>query len=554
MLDPGAAVKKSSIQPDSPVAAPSTLLAGAIFGLMFGFLLQKGGVGKFNILIGQLLLQDFTVVKIMLTAIIVGMVGVFTLHHFAKVNLHIRPTTIGPNVIGGLVFGAGFALIGYCPGTAAAALGQGSWDALFGMGGLVAGSWVFAEVSGALKETVQKWGDMGKVPAARSAARAARRLRCGVRGAADRWSVRAGGGVPAMTPPRTRNRILPSRKITGASSALIVREWAPQNLEMPFGAIDGFLTPVEQFYVRSHFAVPTIDSKKWRLSIEGEVEKPTTLSLRDLQTMASVTETVTLECAGNGRAFLTPQAKGAQWERGAVGNATWTGVRLTDVLRRAGLKPSARELIFEGADNGEIADPPAPAGTIHYARSIPVAPVIDDVLVVVSMDGRPLTPAHGAPVRIIVPGWYGMASVKWLTRIIASADSFHGYYQTIDYAVWQRGPSAPTLVPVTEMHVKAQIARPGPADVVPAGQVYRMTGAAWTADADITKVEVSVDDGRTWHLTRLLGKPVRNAWRLWEYLWRVPRLRVRPPCRCARPTPPGGRNRCAATGTAAAIS
>ena len=163
MIDPGAAVKKSTTQPDSPVAAPSKLLAGAIFGLMFGFLLQKGGVGKFNILIGQLLLQDFTVIKIMLTAIIVGMVGVFTLHHFAKVNLHIKPTKIGPNVIGGLMFGAGFALIGYCPGTAAAALGQGSWDALFGMGGLVAGSWVFAEFSGALKESVQKWGDMGKV-------------------------------------------------------------------------------------------------------------------------------------------------------------------------------------------------------------------------------------------------------------------------------------------------------------------------------------------------------------------------------------------------------
>ncbi len=163
MIDPGAAVKKSTTQPDSPVAVPSTLLAGAIFGLMFGFLLQKGGVGKFNILIGQLLLQDFTVIKIMLTAIIVGMVGVFTLHHFAKVNLHIKPTKIGPNVIGGLMFGAGFALIGYCPGTAAAALGQGSWDALFGMAGLVAGSWVFAEASGALKESVQKWGDLGKV-------------------------------------------------------------------------------------------------------------------------------------------------------------------------------------------------------------------------------------------------------------------------------------------------------------------------------------------------------------------------------------------------------
>ena len=163
MIDPGKAVKQSTEKPAPPVAAAPKLFAGVIFGLAFGFLLQKGGVGKFNILIGQLLLQDWTVAKIMLTAIVVGMIGVFTLHYFAKVNLHIKPTRIGSNIIGGLLFGAGFALIGYCPGTAAAALGQGSWDALFGMAGLVAGSWIFAEVSASLKKTVEKWGDLGKV-------------------------------------------------------------------------------------------------------------------------------------------------------------------------------------------------------------------------------------------------------------------------------------------------------------------------------------------------------------------------------------------------------
>jgi uncharacterized protein len=163
MIDPGKAVEQSTEKPEALVAAPSKLISGAILGLAFGFLLQKGGVGKFNILIGQLLLQDFTVAKIMLTAIVVGMVGIFALHHFAKVNLHIKPTRIGSNVIGGLFFGAGFALIGYCPGTAAAAIGQGSWDAVFGMAGLVGGSWIFAEFSGVLMKTVQKWGDMGKV-------------------------------------------------------------------------------------------------------------------------------------------------------------------------------------------------------------------------------------------------------------------------------------------------------------------------------------------------------------------------------------------------------
>ena len=163
MIDPGKAVKQSTEKPAPPVAAAPKLFAGMIFGLAFGFLLQKGGVGKFNILIGQLLLQDWTVAKIMLTAIVVGMIGVFTLHHFAKVNLHIKPTRIGSNIIGGLVFGAGFALLGYCPGTAAAALGQGSWDALFGMVGLVAGSWIFAELSGWTERTIDKWGDLGKV-------------------------------------------------------------------------------------------------------------------------------------------------------------------------------------------------------------------------------------------------------------------------------------------------------------------------------------------------------------------------------------------------------
>ena len=163
MIDPGKAVKQSKKKPVPPVAAVPKLITGALFGLVFGFLLQKGGVGKFNVLIGQLLLQDWTVAKIMLTAIVVGMIGVFPLHHFAKVNLHIKPTRIGSNIIGGLLFGAGFALVGYCPGTAAAALGQGSWDALFGMAGLIAGPWMFAELSGWTKRTIEKWGDLGKV-------------------------------------------------------------------------------------------------------------------------------------------------------------------------------------------------------------------------------------------------------------------------------------------------------------------------------------------------------------------------------------------------------
>lgn len=139
------------------------LFGAALFGLLFGFLLQKGGVAKFNVLIGALLLEDWTVVKVMMSAILVGMLGVFTLHWLGKVNLHINPTRIGANIVGGLIFGVGFALIAYCPGTGAAALGQGNWDAIFGMLGLIAGSYLYAELSGWLTRTVETWGNKGKL-------------------------------------------------------------------------------------------------------------------------------------------------------------------------------------------------------------------------------------------------------------------------------------------------------------------------------------------------------------------------------------------------------
>ena len=161
MIDPGKEVTESPAAPKPP--GTGKIVSGVLFGLCFGFLLHKGGVGKYNVLIGQLLLQDFTVAKIMLSAIAVGMPGVYLLHRLGKANLHLQPTRIGAQIIGGLCFGIGFALIAYCPGTGAAALGQGSWDVIFGMAGMIAGSYLFAELSGWLKRTVQTWGERGKV-------------------------------------------------------------------------------------------------------------------------------------------------------------------------------------------------------------------------------------------------------------------------------------------------------------------------------------------------------------------------------------------------------
>lgn len=271
--------------------------------------------------------------------------------------------------------------------------------------------------------------------------------------------------------------------------------------------------------------IPEINPKKWRLRIEGEVEDPVTLTMTELKKMKTRTLPVTLECAGNGRAFLAPKVSGAQWERGAVSNAEWTGVPLSEVLRLAGVKASTRELILEGADQGEIKEPPAPSGKVHFARSLPVEKAMDNVLLAFQMNGEDLSAAHGWPLRAIVPGWYGMASVKWLSRIIATPHRFDGYYQTVDYAFWKPGPFTPTLTPITEMQIKAQIARPGFGDEVHAGRLYRIEGAAWTSEAEITKVEITTDRGSTWQRTHLLGKSIRNAWRLWEYDWKAPAKR-----------------------------
>src|SRR5947208_5372909 len=303
---------------------------------------------------------------------------------------------------------------------------------------------------------------------------------------------------------------------------MITREKEPPNLEMPFSALDSFVTPNERFYVRCHFAIPKINERDWRLKVEGKVARPFEVTMDDLRQMPTQTITVTLECAGNSRVFLVPKVKGVQWELGAVGNAEWTGVRLRDVLQRAGMTNEGREIILEGADNGTIAELPRPAGKINFARSLPVKKAMDDVLLVHSMNGQPLTAAHGFPLRAIVPGWYAMASVKWLHRIIVTDKPFHGYYQTLDYAFWKRRGDLAELVPLSTMQTKAEIARPAKGESVPANSTVRIHGAAWTGDGEIVRVELSTDGGSSWDEATLIGESTRNAWRLWEFSWQTP--------------------------------
>src|SRR6266480_3374888 len=230
----------------------------------------------------------------------------------------------------------------------------------------------------------------------------------------------------------------------------IVRGEAPLNLETPFEKLDSFLTPTESFYVRTHFPIPSIDRDAWWLHVEGEVEKPFAINYEELLQVEPVTIPVTLECAGNNRHFLEPKVKGVQWGLGAVGTAEWTGVPLSILLDWAGVKANACEVILEGADRGKLEDPKSPPGELNFARSIPLEKA-RDVLLAYNMNGEELPPEHGFPVRAIVPGWYAVASIKWLQRIIVIDKPFNGYYQTLDYAYWKRREEGAELTPLSEM-------------------------------------------------------------------------------------------------------
>ena len=193
---------------------------------------------------------------------------------------------------------------------------------------------------------------------------------------------------------------------------ITVRMSEPANLEPPFSEQKTFLTPTDQFYTRSHFATPTIDAKTYALEVSGAVEKPLKFTLEELKGMPAVSKPMTLECGGNGRVFLTPAVRGLQWQFGGVGTAEWGGIALSTILDRAEVRKSAVEVILVGTDKGVIADPPTP-GAIHFDRSIPIEKArAPETILAYSMNGEPLTPSHGFPIRAVIGGFYCRAAVN----------------------------------------------------------------------------------------------------------------------------------------------
>jgi DMSO/TMAO reductase YedYZ molybdopterin-dependent catalytic subunit len=299
-------------------------------------------------------------------------------------------------------------------------------------------------------------------------------------------------------------------RLVAAQAGMIVHGAEPLNCETPPASLGGKVTSTAQAYRRCHFQVPLLDEASWRLGVSGMVGQPMRLSMRELSRFPAQTMAITLECAGNDRARFQPPASGVPWGPGAVSTAEWTGPRLADVLRRAGIRPGGREVIFGGADGGMIDEVSHP---VRFERSMPVADAMEsDALLAYAMNGRPLPAGHGYPLRLVVPGWYAMASVKWLTDIRVTDEPFSGFFQDAHY-VYERGTARE---PVRLQHVRALITRPGTGQEVARGVVI-VRGVAWSGAAPIGRVDVSVAGG-PWQQARLVGAPEPHGWQEWEFL------------------------------------
>lgn len=302
-----------------------------------------------------------------------------------------------------------------------------------------------------------------------------------------------------------------------ASCALVPRWSPPLALETPPQSAGPWITPTECFYVFNHQEVSTMDAENWSITIDGAVDRSVKLSLSELRHLPQRQVTNTLECAGNGRAFFKPEVDGVQWQRGAVGNATFSGPSLREVLKLARLQKHARHVAFTGTEAV------SPASNT-FLRSIPIEKALDsDTILALSMNGRPLDQAHGFPVRALVPGWIGAASVKRVSRMIVLEEEAAGEFMQSAYRLPMDPPGGEEVhraasVAITSLPVKSMIMQ------ISAPRTTRhaieVSGAAWAGESGISKVEVSTDAGKSWGAARLRRHKAKYAWTLWEYQWR----------------------------------
>ncbi len=292
---------------------------------------------------------------------------------------------------------------------------------------------------------------------------------------------------------------------------------AARNHGLPLEALRYDVTPIGLHYLLVHYDIPLVDPTDWRLRVTGHVDRELSLDAAAIRALPRRTIRVTMECAGNGRARLSPRPVSQPWLNEAVGTAEWTGTPLSGVLSAAGVRAGAVDVSFTGADHG------VERGVEQdYARGLSLADALDpDVLLVDEMNGAPLPPQHGAPLRLIIPGWYGMAQVKWLREIAVLPGPFDGFQNSTAYRVKQGNESGE---PVSRIRPRALLIPPGFPDfmsrvrVVDAGR-HTLTGRAWSGSAQICRVEASTDGGQTWRDAELGPLQGPWAWRSWTFAW-----------------------------------
>ncbi len=299
----------------------------------------------------------------------------------------------------------------------------------------------------------------------------------------------------------------------------------PANYESVRSTFTTRITPLEQFYIRNHFDQPVGDpatwAQTWKLEIGGLVGKPVSLTLADLQKMKQTTVEAVLQCAGNGRGLFQPRVPGVQWRWGAMGSAEWTGVRFSDVLAAAGVKKEAQHVQLQGMEKPTLDKTPA------FIRGIPIAKAMHkDTILALQMNGKPLSPLHGLPARLVVPGWVGDDWVKWLAHVELLADEPKGFFYDTAY----RFPTTPgpagqpvppdQMKPMTKLVVKSLIGSIAPGDVIEPG-THELVGVAFSGEARIKKVDVTVDGGATWQPAKLDAHDSDYGFRLFRFPWQA---------------------------------
>ncbi len=313
----------------------------------------------------------------------------------------------------------------------------------------------------------------------------------------------------------------PTLARAAGSGTLVPRAVRPPNYEAVRATFTTRITPLERFYLRNHFDVPDVDARTWRLSVAGAVERPQALALADLEKLPQATVEAVLQCAGNGRALFKPRVPGVQWRFGAMGSAEWSGPRLKDVLALARPRADATHVQVAGAER------PVMDTTPRFVRGIPMEKALHpDTIVALRMNGRPLSPNHGGPARLVPPGWVADDWMRFLTEIEVRPDEPKGFYYETAYR-FPVSPGAPGQAipvdqtrPMSKLNVKSLIGSLDDGQVLRAGS-HEIVGVAFSGEAGIERVEVSADGGKTWAAAKLDGPSTPYGFRVFRHAWRA---------------------------------